>query len=58
MADPMRAQSAVDRLQNAAYELVVEGDSYRKRQKPLRAELSDLPGDDGIEDLAPDTGRD
>lgn len=34
MADPIRAQSAIDRLQNAAYELVVEGQSYRKRQKP------------------------
>src|SRR3990170_2470598 len=34
MADPMLAQSAVDRLQNAACELVVEGESYRKRQKP------------------------
>jgi DNA replication protein DnaC len=34
MADPMLAQSAVDRLQNATYELVVEGESYPKRQKP------------------------
>lgn len=37
MADPLLAQSAVDRLLNAAYELVLEGDSYRRHQKP-RAE--------------------
>ena len=34
MADPIKAQSAIDRLANSAYELVVEGKSYRLRQKP------------------------
>lgn len=36
MTDPLLAQSAVDRLQSAAYEIIVEGESYRRRQRPRR----------------------
>jgi DNA replication protein DnaC len=36
MADPLLAQSALDRLQSTAHELIVEGASYRQRQKPGR----------------------
>jgi DNA replication protein DnaC len=33
-ADPVRAQAAVDRFTNNAYDFVIDGPSYRARQKP------------------------
>jgi DNA replication protein DnaC len=34
LADPLHAQALVDRFTNNAYDLVIEGESYRKKQKP------------------------
>jgi len=34
LADPLHAQALVDRFTNNAYDLVIEGESYRKQQKP------------------------
>ncbi len=37
MSDPLLAQSAVDRLVATYYELVIEGQSYRRQQRPRPA---------------------
>jgi DNA replication protein DnaC len=37
MSDPLLAQSAIDRLVATSYELVVEGQSYRRQQRPRHA---------------------
>jgi hypothetical protein len=34
MAHPLLTQSAIDRLVSTAHELIIEGDSYRRHQKP------------------------
>ena len=40
----MRAQSAIDRFHGNSYDLVIEGESYRSRQKP-RLETTSLPSE-------------
>jgi DNA replication protein DnaC len=43
MSDPLLAQSAVDRLVSTSYELVIEGESYRRRQRPQPAGANSAP---------------
>jgi DNA replication protein DnaC len=40
MSDPLLAQSAIDRLVASSYELIVEGQSYRRQQRPRHAASS------------------
>lgn len=41
--DPILAQSALDRLAHNAYQVVIEGDSFRKRQRPGQREATPAP---------------
>ena len=41
--DALLAQSAIDRFRNAAFDLVVDGESYRSRQKPKVEEMGPPP---------------
>ncbi|MDA8289789.1 MAG: ATP-binding protein [Actinomycetota bacterium] len=43
MADPLLAQSAIDRMKSAAWELVIEGESYRHNEKPTLGDTSADP---------------
>jgi DNA replication protein DnaC len=43
MTDPLLAQSAVDRLTSTCHELIVEGESYRRRQRPAHTKLDEPP---------------
>ena len=43
--DPILGNSALDRLANASYQIVIEGASYRERLSPHRALLGTKGGD-------------
>ena len=41
--DPLLAQSAIDRLAHNAYQVVMDGPSYRDKQRPDRRDGDDPP---------------
>ena len=45
LEDPILGNSALDRLANASYQIVIEGSSYRERLSPHRALMSATGGD-------------
>lgn len=45
-ADPVRAQSAIDRFTSNSYDLVIEGESYRPRLKPRLSSQATTPAVD------------
>ena len=44
--DPILGNSALDRLANASYQIVIEGESYRQRLSPHRALIEGREGGD------------
>ena len=46
--DPILGNSALDRLANASYQIVIEGESYRQRLSPHRALLEGPQGGDAV----------